>query len=174
MFRRREDGKPNFPSSNDNARKFSLLSWTNVRCLCTYRISSSAVLHTSLGVLIHTEYLNTHFILRHTSTYYRWMDRDNKTVSDWTHFPQYSDLLVTTSPSLPLKCTLLLWLAGIWHILQWIVLGINITNLCDSYIVKIYKSALFMDMSLIQGCPYREVPLYTYMLHYNSIKGHND
>ena len=53
----------------------------------------------------------------------RWMDRDNKTVSDWTHSPHPTDLLTAISPSLPLKCTLLLWLASAWKFIQWIVLG---------------------------------------------------
>jgi hypothetical protein len=53
----------------------------------------------------------------------RWMDREHKTVTDWTHHPQPSDLLVSSSPSLPLKCSLLLRLAGLWNSIQWIMLG---------------------------------------------------
>lgn len=49
----------------------------------------------------------------------RWMDKDNKTVTDWTHYPLSTDQLVSTSPSLSLRCRLLLLVATIWQSIQW-------------------------------------------------------
>jgi hypothetical protein len=53
----------------------------------------------------------------------RWMDSSNKRVIEWTHYPQSSDHLTSSSPSLPFQCRLLLKLAGLWSMLQWVIFG---------------------------------------------------
>jgi membrane protein Man1 len=54
----------------------------------------------------------------------RWMNSSYKTVADWTHYPQSSDRLASSSHSLPFKCRFFLKLAGLWSMLQWIILAI--------------------------------------------------
>lgn len=52
----------------------------------------------------------------------RWVDKDNNTVTELTHYPHSSDLLSSTSPPLSLKCRLLLILADLFRLAQWILL----------------------------------------------------
>lgn len=60
-----------------------------------------------------------HLILVNPHWNIRWMDQHMKEITDWTHYPHSDDIIASTSPSLSLKCSILLQLASMWSYIQW-------------------------------------------------------
>ena len=100
---------------------------------------------------------HTHTHTHHTPHHTRWMDSENKTMSDWTRYPMTSDLLASSSPSLPIKCSLLLKLSSLWSIVQWLALSeLCIPIFASERADLVVSTGTFLYISLGR-CTYRNV-----------------
>lgn len=93
------------------------ISLGDLKQLLPSDVSRDGLAHSDMKNVFYLILMNPHWDVR-------WMDRDNKTVTDWTHYPQSTDLLVSNSPSIPFKCGVLLRLAALWRSIQWVLIAL--------------------------------------------------